>query len=181
MATTTVSNMSIAMSRPRITPSQKFSNLGPAIVGSRVKVGSCAKLGSVCHVASAKPFQLSSTSHTLKFDRIVTKAMAESSSNKQAAGLPIDLRGFTSFSVNPSYHSVYYAFVFILVMCVCVLLCDLKNFFPLSLFPYSSEVMLEGSIFFVATSLLTVYSLQNLLKVGLPIKIWIRSVIMLIA
>jgi len=103
MATTTVSNMSIAMSRPRITPSQKFSNLGPAIVGGRVKVASCAKLGSVCHVASAKPFEVASTSRSLKFDKIVTKAMAESSSNKQATGLPIDLRGFTSFSMNPSY------------------------------------------------------------------------------
>jgi enoyl-[acyl-carrier protein] reductase I len=92
--TTTVSNVSIAMSRPRITSSQK---LGPAILGCRVKVGSCDKLGSVCHVASVKPFQQASISCASKFDKFVTKAMSESSSNKQVTGLPIDLRGFTSF------------------------------------------------------------------------------------
>ncbi|GAU29585.1 hypothetical protein TSUD_164330 [Trifolium subterraneum] len=92
--TTTVSNISIAMSRPRITSSQK---LGPAIVGCRVKVGSCDKLGSVCHVASVKPFQQVSTSCASKFNKFVTKAVSESSSNKQVTGLPIDLRGKRAF------------------------------------------------------------------------------------
>lgn len=109
MATTTVSNISMAMSRPRISSSQKFSNLGPAVLGGRIKVGSCDKLGSVCHVASVKPFQKASTSCSLKFDKIVTKAMSESSSDKQVTGLPIDLRGFPSFSANPSY--LFYIFV----------------------------------------------------------------------
>ncbi|KAK2360449.1 enoyl-[acyl-carrier-protein] reductase [NADH], chloroplastic [Trifolium repens] len=92
--TTTVSNISIAMSRPRITSSQK---LGPAILGCRVKVGSCDKLGSVCHVASVKPFHQASTSRASKFEKLVTKAMSESSSNKQVTGLPIDLRGKRAF------------------------------------------------------------------------------------
>lgn len=97
MATTTsISSISVGVSRPGITSSQK---LGSVILGGRVKVGSCDKLGSVCHVASVKPFQQVSPSSNIKFDKFVTKAMSESSSNNQVAGLPIDLRGFTSFSV----------------------------------------------------------------------------------
>lgn len=103
MATTTVSNFPLAMSRPRIPSSQKFSNAGPAILGCGIKVGSCDKLASVCHVASLQPFQKVSTSCAIKFDKIITKAMSESSSNKQVTGLPIDLRGFASLSMNPSY------------------------------------------------------------------------------
>jgi hypothetical protein len=117
--TTTVSNISIAMSRPRITSSQK---LGPAILGCRVKVGSCDKLGSVCHVASVKPFHQASTSRASKFEKLVTKAMSESSSNKQVTGLPIDLRGLTSFCVDPSYNCIYLAFVYMIVARVCVCL-----------------------------------------------------------
>ncbi|KAI5430218.1 Enoyl-[acyl-carrier-protein] reductase [NADH] [Lathyrus oleraceus] len=83
MATTTsVSNISVAMSRPRVTSSQK---LGSVILGGRVKVGSCDKLGSV------------SPSCNVKFDKFVTKAVSESSSNNQVAGLPIDLRGKRAF------------------------------------------------------------------------------------
>ncbi|CAI8612497.1 unnamed protein product [Vicia faba] len=95
MATTTsISSISVGVSRPRITSSQK---LGSVNLGGRVKVGSFDKLGSVCHVASVKPFQQASPSSSLKFNRIVTKAVSESSSNKEVTGLPIDLRGKRAF------------------------------------------------------------------------------------
>lgn len=100
MAATTFSNLSMATSRPQIPSSQRFANKGPAILGGRFKFGSCDKLASVSHVASARPFHhgLVSCASTVKFDKIITKAMSESSSNNQVAGLPIDLRGFTFFN-----------------------------------------------------------------------------------
>lgn len=110
--TTTVSNLPMAMSRPTIPSSQKFSNVGPAILGSRFKVGSCDKLASVCHVAPVQPFQKSSTSCTIKFNKIITRASSESSSNPQVSGLPIDLKGFASFSMNPSYLVCFYLLIY---------------------------------------------------------------------
>ncbi|KAL2569314.1 hypothetical protein AAZV13_18G121300 [Glycine max] len=99
MATTTVSNLPIAMSRPKIPSSQRIANVCPAILGGRSKVGSCYKLASVCHVASAQPFHqgLAMTSGAAKYGKILTKAMSESSSNKEVAGLPIDLKGKRAF------------------------------------------------------------------------------------
>lgn len=99
MATTTVSNLPIAMSRPKIPSSQRIANVCPAILGGRSKVGSCYKLASVCHVASAQPFHqgLAMTSGAAKYGKILTKAMSESSSNKEVAGLPIDLKGLLPF------------------------------------------------------------------------------------
>ncbi|RZC00217.1 Enoyl-[acyl-carrier-protein] reductase [NADH], chloroplastic isoform B [Glycine soja] len=96
---TTVSNLPTAMSRPKIPSSQRIANVGPALLGARSKVGSCYKLASVCHVASAQPFQqgLTMTSGAVKYDKIITKAMSESSSNKEVAGLPIDLKGKRAF------------------------------------------------------------------------------------
>lgn len=102
---TTVSNLPTAMSRPKIPSSQRIANVGPALLGARSKVGSCYKLASVCHVASAQPFQqgLTMTSGAVKYDKIITKAMSESSSNKEVAGLPIDLKGFTSILLLLTY------------------------------------------------------------------------------
>ncbi|OIW07601.1 hypothetical protein TanjilG_08332 [Lupinus angustifolius] len=97
MATTTVSNLSIAMSRPKVTPSQRFANVGSVVLGGRSKIRSCDTLASVSRVASVQPFQQDSILCAGKFDKIVTKAMSESSSNNQVAGLPIDLKGKRAF------------------------------------------------------------------------------------
>ncbi|KAF1895702.1 hypothetical protein Lal_00037818 [Lupinus albus] len=97
MATTTVSNLSIAMSRPKVTPSQRFANVGSVVLGGRSKIQSCDTLASVSHVASVQPFQQDSLLCARKFDKIITKAMSESSSNNQVAGLPIDLKGKRAF------------------------------------------------------------------------------------
>uniref|UniRef100_A0A151S044 Enoyl-[acyl-carrier-protein] reductase [NADH], chloroplastic n=1 Tax=Cajanus cajan TaxID=3821 RepID=A0A151S044_CAJCA len=99
MATTTISNLPTAMSRPKIPSSQRIANVGPAILGGRFKVGSCYKLSSVCHVASAQPFQqgLTMTSGAIKHDKIITKAIIRSSPNQEIPGLPIDLKGKRAF------------------------------------------------------------------------------------
>ncbi|XP_028800712.1 enoyl-[acyl-carrier-protein] reductase [NADH], chloroplastic [Neltuma alba] len=95
MATTSVSNLQIALSRPCI-PSQKPANAS-AVVSGKSKARSWDGLASVCHVASVQPFQQGLTSRSIKFDKIVTKAMSESSENKPVSGLPIDLKGKRAF------------------------------------------------------------------------------------
>ncbi|KAL2336770.1 hypothetical protein Fmac_011216 [Flemingia macrophylla] len=95
--TTTISNLPTAMSTPKIPSSQRIANLGPVILGD--KVASCYKLSSVCHVASAQPFQqgLIMTSGAIKYDKIVTKAIFRSSPTPDIPGLPIDLTGKRAF------------------------------------------------------------------------------------
>lgn len=87
------------MSRPKIPSSLRSANVGPAILGGRFKVGSCYKLASVCHIASAQPFQncLAMTSGAVKYDKIITKAINDPSPIEEVAGLPINLKGFTFF------------------------------------------------------------------------------------
>ncbi|WVZ05891.1 hypothetical protein V8G54_019237, partial [Vigna mungo] len=96
MATTTVSNFPAAMSRPNIPSSQRFANVSPANLGGRVKVDSCHKLASVCHVASSQPF-LKMTAAAVKYKKIRTNAMSVSSSDSEVPGLPIDLKGKRAF------------------------------------------------------------------------------------
>jgi len=103
MATTTVSNFPTAMSRPNIPSSQRFANVNPGNLGGRFKVDSCHKLASVCHVASTQPFLTMTEAAAVKYDKMRTNAMSVSSSNSAVSGLPIDLKGFTSISMNALY------------------------------------------------------------------------------
>ena len=97
MATTSFSGFQIAMSRSCIPSSQRFADASAVVLGGKSKLGSWNKLASVCHVASVQPFQQGFTSSTIKSERIVTKAMSESSANSPASGLPINLKGYCSF------------------------------------------------------------------------------------
>ena len=95
MATTAVSSWQIAMSRLHIPSSQR--NTGAAVLCGKSEVRSWNKLASVCHVSSVQHFQRGTASCSIKFDKVKTKAMSESSENKTVSGLPIDLKGYTSF------------------------------------------------------------------------------------
>lgn len=110
MATTTVSNFPTAMSRPNIPSAQRFANVSPANLGGRFKVDSCHKLASVCHVASSQPF-LKMTAAAVKYKKIRTNAMSVSNSDSEVPGLPIDLKGFTSISMNALYQHMYAGYV----------------------------------------------------------------------
>ncbi|XP_054783101.1 enoyl-[acyl-carrier-protein] reductase [NADH], chloroplastic-like [Prosopis cineraria] len=97
MATTSVSNLQVAMSRSSIPSSQKLANASAAGFSVKPKARSWNGLASVRHVASVQPFQHGLTSRSIKFDKIVTKAISESSENKPVSGLPIDLKGKRAF------------------------------------------------------------------------------------
>uniref|UniRef100_A0A2N9EEP4 Uncharacterized protein n=1 Tax=Fagus sylvatica TaxID=28930 RepID=A0A2N9EEP4_FAGSY len=92
MATTAASSLQIATARPCISSSRKLFKAGAAILGGNSKVASWNKLTSACHISSAQPFHRSFTSSSIKFDKVVTKAMSEATENKPISGLPIDLR-----------------------------------------------------------------------------------------
>ncbi|XP_057724329.1 enoyl-[acyl-carrier-protein] reductase [NADH], chloroplastic [Arachis stenosperma] len=94
MATTPFSGLQTAMSRSCIPSSQRSSNMA---ISGKSMVGSWNKLASVCHVSSVQPFQWVFTSSTIKFERIVTKAMSDSSQKSSVSGLPIDLKGKRAF------------------------------------------------------------------------------------
>ncbi|KAI4356939.1 hypothetical protein L6164_000919 [Bauhinia variegata] len=88
MATAEFSGLHIAMSGTCIPSSQRFANTGVAVLGGKSKVGSCNKLASAYHIASVQPLQRGLTSSSIKSDKIITKAMSESSENKPVSGLP---------------------------------------------------------------------------------------------
>ncbi|OIW05624.1 hypothetical protein TanjilG_23410 [Lupinus angustifolius] len=97
MAATSFSGLQLAMLRSCIPSSQRFADAGTVILGGKAKVGSWNKLASVSHVSSVQPFQQSFTSSSLKSEKIVTKAMSESSANAPVSGLPINLKGKRAF------------------------------------------------------------------------------------
>ena len=104
------------MSRPNVS-SQRFANVNPANLGGRFKVDSCHKLASVCHVASTQPL-LTMTAAAVKYEKIRTNAMSVSSSNDEVPGLPIDLKGFTSISMNALYQYKFVGCPNIIYWCV---------------------------------------------------------------
>lgn len=97
MATTTVSNLQMAMSKPCIPSSKRFANADVTVFNGKVKVRSWDRLASVSHVAPMQPFQKGFASHSKRIDKFVTKAMSESSEKNPVSGLPIDLKGYTFF------------------------------------------------------------------------------------
>ncbi|KAK9999751.1 hypothetical protein SO802_019354 [Lithocarpus litseifolius] len=97
MATTAASSLQIATARPCISSSRRLFKAGTAILGGNSKAVSWNKLTSACHISFIQPFQQSFTSSSIKFDKVVTKAMSEATENKPISGLPIDLRGKRAF------------------------------------------------------------------------------------
>lgn len=83
----------MAAVKPCISSSHRGVKAGVAVVGGNSKGASWTKLSSASHISSGQPFLRSFTSSSVKFDKVVTRAMAESSTNKPISGLPIDLKG----------------------------------------------------------------------------------------
>lgn len=93
MAATAACGLQMAAVRPCISSSHRGVKAGVAVVGGNPKGASWTKLSSASHISSVQPFLQSFTSSSVKFDKVVTRAMAESSTNKPISGLPIDLKG----------------------------------------------------------------------------------------
>lgn len=93
MATKAASGLQMAAARPCISNSRSAFKVGAAVLRGSSKVSSWAKLSSACHVSSIQSFQRSFTSSSVKFDKFLTKAVAEASEKKHVPGLPIDLKG----------------------------------------------------------------------------------------
>ncbi|XP_054808471.1 enoyl-[acyl-carrier-protein] reductase [NADH], chloroplastic-like [Prosopis cineraria] len=97
MAATAFSGLQVAMSTTCFCSLHRFADAGAVVLGSKSKVGSWNKLSSARQIASLQPFQQSFTSSSIRFDKIFTRAVAESSENKPVSGLPIDLKGKRAF------------------------------------------------------------------------------------
>ncbi|KAF7808219.1 enoyl-[acyl-carrier-protein] reductase [NADH], chloroplastic-like [Senna tora] len=97
MVTTAFSGLQIAISAPCFRSSQRFADAGAVVLSGKSKIRSWNKLASTCHTTSLQPFQRGFTSSSIRFDKMITKAMAESSENKPVSGLPIDLKGKRAF------------------------------------------------------------------------------------
>lgn len=96
MTASTASSLQMAAARPRISFPCHLFKVGAAFLGADLKVASWNKLTSACHISSSQLFQRHISSSTMKSDRVVTRAMAESS-DKPTSGLPIDLKGKRAF------------------------------------------------------------------------------------
>ncbi|KAG8484908.1 hypothetical protein CXB51_021301 [Gossypium anomalum] len=98
MAATAASGLQLASARPCIASSRRVFKAGAANLDVNSKAVSWTKLVSACHLSqSLEPFRRSFASSSVKFDKVVTKAMSESSENKPVSGLPIDLKGKRAF------------------------------------------------------------------------------------
>ncbi|CAI9269940.1 unnamed protein product [Lactuca saligna] len=96
MATAT-SNMHVAIAKPFTFASCEVSKPSVAVFSSGIKEAPWMKLKSSCHISSTHVISQKLTTNTLKFNRIVTKAMSESNDTKPLPGLPVDLRGKRAF------------------------------------------------------------------------------------
>lgn len=97
MAATAACSLQMAAVRPCISSSHRGAKAGVAVIGGNSKGASWTKLSSASHLSSVQPFLRNFTSSSVKFDKVVTTAMAESSTNKPISGLPIDLKGKRAF------------------------------------------------------------------------------------
>ena len=98
MAATAASSLQLAAARPCISFSHWVVKADSAILGANFKAVSWTKLTSACNISSSlEPIQRSFASSPVKFNKVVTKAMSESSENKPVSGLPIDLKGLTCY------------------------------------------------------------------------------------
>ncbi|PPD88090.1 hypothetical protein GOBAR_DD14991 [Gossypium barbadense] len=93
MAATAASGLQLASARPCIASSHRVFKAGAASLAVNSKAVSWNKLASACHLSqSLEPFRRSFASSSVNFNKVVTKAMSESSENKPVSGLPIDLK-----------------------------------------------------------------------------------------
>ncbi|KAH1108875.1 hypothetical protein J1N35_012643 [Gossypium stocksii] len=98
MAATAASGLQLASARPCIASSRRVFKAGAANLDVNSKAVSWTKLASACHLSqSLEPFRRSFASSSVMFNKVVTKAMSESSENKPVSGLPIDLKGKRAF------------------------------------------------------------------------------------
>ncbi|KAK1554434.1 hypothetical protein Q3G72_012109 [Acer saccharum] len=97
MAATAASSLQMATVRPCISTSRRVVKAGAVVFGGDSKGASWTKLTSACHISSVIPFQRSFMTTSMKLDKVVTRAMAESSDSKPVSGLPIDLKGKRAF------------------------------------------------------------------------------------
>ncbi|KAK3000017.1 hypothetical protein RJ639_024434 [Escallonia herrerae] len=93
MAATATSSMRIATAKHCAFASRTVSKSSIAVFGNEINVASSKRHKSSCLVSSTRPFYQSFTTGPVKFEKLVTKAMSESSEDKPFSGLPIDLRG----------------------------------------------------------------------------------------
>ncbi|KAK9120832.1 hypothetical protein Syun_018449 [Stephania yunnanensis] len=83
----------MATMRPCISSSSRRVFMGSSsILGCESRENSWAKLTSFANIASVQPFFRSFSSTRPAFDKVMPKAMAESSDKSSGHGLPIDLR-----------------------------------------------------------------------------------------
>ncbi|CAM8904842.1 unnamed protein product [Rhodiola kirilowii] len=98
MAATAASSLQLVASRPSILSARKLVKAASSPVQvSDGKFAVGTKLASSYHLSLAKKFTRNITTTAVKFERTVTKAMAESSEGKAKSSLAIDLRGKRAF------------------------------------------------------------------------------------
>uniref|UniRef100_A0A0D2VJX7 enoyl-[acyl-carrier-protein] reductase (NADH) n=1 Tax=Gossypium raimondii TaxID=29730 RepID=A0A0D2VJX7_GOSRA len=97
MAATVASSLQIMAARPCLSFSPGVVKAGAAILCSNPKTVLWPKLTNSCNISSLNPFRHGFRSSTVKFIKVVTKAMSESNENRPVSGLPIDLKGKRAF------------------------------------------------------------------------------------
>ncbi|KAK8977673.1 hypothetical protein V6N11_013456 [Hibiscus sabdariffa] len=98
MAATAASGLQLASARPCIASSRRVFKAGAATLDANSKAVSWTKLASARNLSqSLVPFRRDFASSSVKFNKVVTKAMSESSETKPVSGLPIDLKGKRAF------------------------------------------------------------------------------------
>ncbi|KAJ8436781.1 hypothetical protein Cgig2_032009 [Carnegiea gigantea] len=97
MAASAAPGLQIATARPSIASLHPLFRAGTAFSVADLKGASWVKLTSTSHISSLQPLQRQFSSLSMKSGKAAIRAMTESS-EKSAAGLPIDLKGQTLFS-----------------------------------------------------------------------------------
>jgi len=92
MAASLAPGLQTATVRPSIASPRQLFRAGTAFSVADLKGASWAKHTSASHISSLQPLQHQFSSLPMKSGKAVMRAMAESS-EKSAAGLPIDLKG----------------------------------------------------------------------------------------
>lgn len=88
--------LQMAAARPCISSPCHFFRVGAAFLSTDSKRPSWTKLTSTCHISSSQPFQRYLSSSSMKSNKVIARAMAEST-DRSTAGLPIDLKGKKAF------------------------------------------------------------------------------------
>ncbi|CAL5328634.1 unnamed protein product [Camellia sinensis] len=99
MAATAATGLQISAARPSISFTNRIFKACVTNVGADSKGLSWARLASTCHISSLQHFQRNFMPSPVKFEKVVTRAMSESSENKPASVLPIDLKDISRIGV----------------------------------------------------------------------------------